>query len=595
MTAPVVVGGALGALGLATALGDLARELGARRGPVLLVAADLVVHDAALDDLAEDPRPGTRVLVSTAPGAGPDLRVRAGRVTAAATPTHQVGAADASFVGAVRVGADDREGAARLAHDLAQLAGRHRWVGEPLGYLLLGLVRTGVPVGVITVDPWPWSRRGRPGANETAARLAGMGPDEVHAARLARAGKADDGLVATFLSRPLSRPVTRLVLRVGGTPNQVTGLSVLVGLAAAAMFALGTAWSLVAGAVLLQLSLVLDCVDGDVARFQRSFSPVGAWLDASTDRLKEFACYGGLAWGASAGRTGWVLAAAMLSLQTARHAIDYTFTAVKELRESEVVLAPLDEPSDPARPEPPGAATRALEASRRSSALPGVVWAKKAVHFGIGERWLVLSVLAALGHPVGALAALLLLSALSLLYTSAGRVVRTLSWSPDPVAEREREIVARQADTAPLVPGAVAWIAGPPGGPDRFRWVRPALLRAVEYGGVLALVALLPGTGPGGAAYLLLLVVAWHHYDDLYRVLHRLRPAHPLSRLLGLGWPGRLLVVAALALVGGAVGRGGLWVLAAGLGILFLVAEPARVIREVRSRPDLTAEGAVDG
>jgi hypothetical protein len=91
----------------------------------------------------------------------------------------------------------------------------------------------------------------------------------------------------------------------------------------------------------------------------------------------------------------------------------------------------------------------------------------------------------------------------------------------------------------------------------------------------------------------LLLVVASHHYDDLYRVLNRLRPPSTLSQVLGLGVAGRLLVVAALALLGAvrpAAGEGGLWVLAGWLGILYLVAEPARVLREVRT----TAGGAAD-
>ena len=91
----------------------------------------------------------------------------------------------------------------------------------------------------------------------------------------------------------------------------------------------------------------LDCVDGDVARYTRRFSPLGAWLDASTDRLKEFACYAGLAWGAGAGRTGWLLAAAMIALQTARHSVDYTFTAVKDLREADVVRAAAGRPGRP--------------------------------------------------------------------------------------------------------------------------------------------------------------------------------------------------------------------------------------------------------
>jgi hypothetical protein len=76
-------------------------------------------------------------------------------------------------------------------------------------------------------------------------------------------------------------------------------------------------------------------------------------------------------------------------------------------------------------------------------------------------------------------------------------------------------------------------------------------------------------------------------------VLNRLRPPTALSRVLGLGVADRLLVVGVLALLGGlrhAVGEGGLWVLAGWLGILYLVAEPARVLREVRA----TAGGAAD-
>ena len=65
----------------------------------------------------------------------------------------------------------------------------------------------------------------------------------------------------------------------------------------------------------------------------RAFSSLGAWLDASTDRVKEYACYAGLAYGAGGGDV-WLLAAVMLTLQTTRHTSDYTFTLVKNLRES---------------------------------------------------------------------------------------------------------------------------------------------------------------------------------------------------------------------------------------------------------------------
>jgi hypothetical protein len=580
---------------LATGLAALGDAVSAGSGPLLLVPSDLQVHPEALADLADDPRPGTAVLASLGSADAADLRVRAARVVAVATPAHVADPAETTFTGAVRVGADDREAAAAVAGELAALARKEGWTGDPTAYLVLGLVRSGVRVGAVLLDPWPWARGDDEAARDMRSRLAGMDPAAVHAVRFRRAAKAEDAFVATFVHRPLARRLTPVALRLGLTPNQVTLLSVVVGLAAAAAFAVGSAPALVAGAVLLQLSLVVDCVDGDVARYRRMFSPVGAWLDASTDRLKEFACYGGLAWGADAGRTGWLLAAAMLTLQTARHATDYTFTAVKGLREAEAVTAPLGDPADPAGAAGSGvdaAAPRAVRLSRRASAgRPAVGWLKKVLHLGIGERWTVLSVFALVGLPTVGLAVLLVLGLGSLLYVGAGRTLRTHAWRPGPVSPREHEIVRAQVDGAPLLtPGVEDRVAGGAHGRQRFLWVRPALLRVVEYAAVLGLTAALPGGSAGAATFLLLLVVASHHYDGLYRVLQGLRPPGPVTRLLGLGVVGRVLVVAVLAGVSTAdegIGEGGVWLLAAGLGILFLGAEPARLLREVRSRDDL--------
>ena len=605
MTAPVVVDPA--PPDLATGLDTLARAAGAARAdarPLLLVAADLQVHPEALADLTEDPRLATAALVSRSGATRPGLRVRAGRVVAAATPAHRVADPDTSFAGALRVAVADLEATEAAAAELATAARRHGWAGDPLGYLLLGLVRTGVRVGTVSLDPWRWARDPADPAHALQAELDAMDPRAVDATRFARATKAEDGFVATFLSRPLSRLMTPTALRLGLTPNQVTVASVVVGLGAAALFAVGRPAALVAGAVLLQLSLVLDCVDGDVARYTRRFSPLGAWLDASTDRLKEFACYAGLAWGADAGRTGWVLAAAMITLQTARHTVDYTFTAVKDLREAEVVRAPLDQQDEPVRR---GAgdvrAARAIELSRRSSAArPAVTWLKKVLHLGIGERWLVISVLAAAQLPLAALAVLLVLGAGSLLYTSAGRTLRARSWPAEPVLDREREIVLAQVDGGPLVPAtAAARFAGRPGGRERFLWVRPALLRAGEY---------LAGARADGRAgrrrsgcRASACCCSWWRRTTTTTCTGcstgcgRRRHCPGCSAWASPDgcwwWP-------CLALLGArhdAVGEGGLWVLAGWLGILYLVAEPARVLREVRTTAggpiDVPTEGAV--
>jgi hypothetical protein len=193
---------------------------------------------------------------------------------------------------------------------------------------------------------------------------------------------------------------------------------------------------------------------------------------------------------------------------------------------------------------------------------------------------MVLSVCAALGRPVLALGLLLVLGLVSFAYTTAGRVLRSRSWPRGGPSEREREIVAAQADTGPLLPrSAAARLAA---GSGSFLWARPPVLRLVEYGLVAGLVAA-TDTEALPAAFLVLLVVASHHYDDLYRVLNRLTPSSGAARTLGLGAPGRVLVVVGLVLAGEPVLEGGLWVLAAGLGILYVVLEPVRVLREVRS------------
>ena len=542
----------------------LAHRLEQGTGPEVLVAADLQVHLDALADLTEDPRATTAALVSRLPPCGPGSP---GDVRAEGADVRVLGA---RFTGAMRVAAVDRAAAATAARRAARSAGKPD--GDPVDHLVQALMDGGTPVGAVSLDPWPW-RRGPDGPDAEAfgQLLGAIGPERSHALRLARATKTEDGAWATLVSRPLSRRLTPAALRLGLSPNQVTVTSFVIGLAAAAGFATGARPGLVAGALLLQLSLVLDCVDGDVARYRRAFSATGAWLDASTDRLKEFACYGGLAWGAGGGREVWLLAGVVLTVQTVRHSVDYTFTAVNELREADA--------------SPGAPASRAVLASSRSNRRAGVKWAKRVLHLGIGERWAVLSILAALGRPVAALVVLLLLALVSFGYTAAGRTLRARAWTSTEPPAREREIVAAQLDLGPLPPAPAGWLTqrltgGLAGGSSAFLWLRPALVRVTEYAVVLALGWAAVDSGTTAAAFVLLLVVASHHYDQLYRVLQGLRAGSDRTRALGLGVVGRLLVVTALAATTAL--EGGLWVMAGALGMLFLVVEPVGVLREAR-------------
>jgi phosphatidylglycerophosphate synthase len=73
------------------------------------------------------------------------------------------------------------------------------------------------------------------------------------------------------------------------SPNQLTHLMVVAGvLAGAALLVPGLAGALL-GAVLIQLYLLLDCVDGEVARWRKQTSITGVFLDRIGHYLSEAA------------------------------------------------------------------------------------------------------------------------------------------------------------------------------------------------------------------------------------------------------------------------------------------------------------------
>jgi phosphatidylglycerophosphate synthase len=107
-----------------------------------------------------------------------------------------------------------------------------------------------------------------------------------------------DGRLDTLLNRRLSRPLTRLLLRLPLTPNQVTVLSFLTGLLAAWSFAGGSYSAGLFGALLFQLAAVLDCCDGEVARVKFAESSFGDALDITLDAIANLALFAGIARGA---------------------------------------------------------------------------------------------------------------------------------------------------------------------------------------------------------------------------------------------------------------------------------------------------------
>jgi CDP-L-myo-inositol myo-inositolphosphotransferase len=131
-----------------------------------------------------------------------------------------------------------------------------------------------------------------------------------------------DGPVSRLLNRRISVPISWLLSRFRPSPDALSVLSMIVGLAGALLLGRGAG---VWGGVLVQLCSILDGVDGEVARLTLRAAPRGTLWDGFLDRLGDAGICAGLGiWAASRGTAtevvlGVVVAAtagAMLSMAT---------------------------------------------------------------------------------------------------------------------------------------------------------------------------------------------------------------------------------------------------------------------------------------
>ncbi|HEV8676567.1 MAG TPA: CDP-alcohol phosphatidyltransferase family protein [Methylomirabilota bacterium] len=114
---------------------------------------------------------------------------------------------------------------------------------------------------------------------------------------LARRTSAKDSFLAALVDRRLSRPLTRLLLGSPVTPSQITVVSIALGLAGAVGLATISYAGRLAGVGALIASIVLDCVDGELARARFQQSAAGARLDVLGDYVVHLAAFLGLAIG----------------------------------------------------------------------------------------------------------------------------------------------------------------------------------------------------------------------------------------------------------------------------------------------------------
>ncbi|MGW3145014.1 MULTISPECIES: DUF5941 domain-containing protein [Streptomyces] len=436
-----------------------------------------------------------------------------------------------------------------------------------------------------------------PQARNEARQAVDAVDDE--AVRLKSAVKSRDGFFTTFFISPYSRYLARWCARRGLTPNQVTTASLLTALIAAGCAATGTRVGFVAAGFLLICSFVLDCTDGQLARYSLQYSTLGAWLDATFDRAKEYAYYAGLALGAARGGDDvWALALGAMILQTCRHVVDFSFNEANH--DATANTSP----------------TAAL--SDKLDSVGWTVWVRRMIVLPIGERWALIAILTAATTPRITFYALLIGCAFAATYTTAGRVLRSLTRKARRT-DRAAQALADLADSGALTDGlvrlfkkglpglavpAVAFLGGAAvvaasaltdfGGPlpviaaavyaltsslavarplkGALDWLVPPFFRAAEYGTVLALAAKAGVNGALPAAFGLVAAVAYHHYDTVYRIRGNAgAPPARLVRAIG-GQEGRTLLVTVLAaLLTAAQFKVALTVLAVAVALVVLV------------------------
>jgi archaetidylinositol phosphate synthase len=93
---------------------------------------------------------------------------------------------------------------------------------------------------------------------------------------------------------PLIEPVARAFARAGFSPNSLTMIGLLIGSAAAWLFADGK--TILAGITLLVCG-AFDVIDGAVARLTGKETAFGGLLDAVIDRYVDFAIFIGIIYG----------------------------------------------------------------------------------------------------------------------------------------------------------------------------------------------------------------------------------------------------------------------------------------------------------
>ena len=156
-----------------------------------------------------------------------------------------------------------------------------------------------------------WENRSTEGLNSSSKRLEGIaglpfsinGHEQVEEAEamlikaLSLEKRDSDSPLAKYFDRNISLFFTKRLVCTGITPNQVTLMGMSIGLIGAGLLAMPNYWTELIGSLLFLFCVIIDGIDGEIARLKLKESQFGHYLDIITDNIVHIAVFIGMGLG----------------------------------------------------------------------------------------------------------------------------------------------------------------------------------------------------------------------------------------------------------------------------------------------------------
>lgn len=319
--------------------------------------------------------------------------------------------------------------------------------------------------------------------------IKASGGVSTRAFHLRRASRSNDGFFSTVAVRPVSRQLSGLLARTRISPNLVTAVSLATSLLASVLFAIAVRPMSLLAVALMYASLVLDCVDGELARLTDRGSRFGAWLDGFTDRIKEHLLIVGLAVGSyRAGNPAWLIATLAILAITLRHLSHFAFieTVLKD-------FIPKDSLQRGRIFDRPGVGS-----------LHWRQWVSRVLHAPVSERWLAIAFGVLVFNQATALWIYFVYVSLSLALVTIGWTRRTFAMTGDLSGGAKSRILQLAGGRIPMrvARKPVAWYAVP-------------LTMVLESASVILPIFVLD-EDHHWLPLIVMVVVSWLRYEDMY-------------------------------------------------------------------------------